>query len=352
MGGANPIDYFVNVDNQYAFKLLCHNKSLQAFEIAIREERYPSRLSLVYLGAYNALASAFCVIGRIGEIALYIWNLSNQKDHEGSSVRFHHLASIIGLSAFQLSIPIMCTAIRISACLVGLLVPRLALEGWKIAEAGEELSYLHWSEQQKNIAGTEADRSVFVEIIPENAIAHLGIERTRSVLGQTQEVHQRIEGEIHMNFLELLNHILSANSRCFKKLFHYDHAVVLPKMVSRDQRSYTLSHDTMLILRLLKEMKLNEDRGLSEEESSSQEESSRLLIDTMVTQLTIQQIHRLFVHVHLNLHDTMICEELKLDAQLMEQQFMLLSDLFSLRFEFGRAHFYHPACHLHPFIRV
>ena len=133
MGVSNPSDYFIGVENIYAFKGYCHHKSYEAFEAAIARHQYPSRYRLLFFSLFDTVTSPYYVSKKICEVALYVWNLSNAKDGEGNSFHWEQLPLIIGLSVFQLSIPFICTAIRISSSATGLLIPKYALEGWKLA---------------------------------------------------------------------------------------------------------------------------------------------------------------------------------------------------------------------------
>ena len=165
---------------------------------------------------------------------------------------------------------------------------------------------------------------------------------------QEPETYQQIEEDIQAIFSEMLNHILRSNPKCFRKLLHYELAVKLPKLTSKEQKGYDLSHDTKHILLQLKEGLNREEVPLSAEEVAVQEESDLLLIDQISDHLTIKDKQRLVKHIYLNLRGTLSCEELALDPQLMEQHFTQLSDLFSLRLKFGRAHFRQSSCHLQP----
>ena len=345
MGVSNPTDYYIDVENLYTFKGHCHRKSYEAFKAAIEQQQYPSRFSLIFFCLFDTVTSPLYLAKKICEVALYIWNLSNLKDSEGNSLYLEKAPTIIGLMLFQLANVMVCTAIRVFSSVLGLAHPKYALEGWKLAEAGEELAYTLWAQQQSAPSCQESSILVCEDIHPASALFYLGIEQTRQILVRESEAFQQTEEEILMLFTSMLKHMLSANPRCFDKLLHYDKAIKLPKLTMKEQKEYILSHDTKQILLLLKERMKREDVPEDKEDSGLENEPDQLLIDCIAA-LTIYQLHRLFNHIYLNLRETLLCNELALDQQLMEQHYTQLSDMFSTHLKFGRAHFRQSACHL------
>lgn len=344
MGPVHSTDYFVSLSNHYAFKSYCHQKSGEVFEAAIEQQHYPSRFYLLFAGLYVVAATPFYVAKKICEIALFLWNLSNLKDSDGNSFHADQLPAIIELATVQLALPIACAAIRICASVSGLLIPKLALAGWEIAEAGEELSYDLWARQQMDAPSEEAEREVCEEISPDNAIFILGTKETRQILGLEPEAYQEIEKEIATHFADLLKNILRSNRRCFMQLLDHHTALQLPMLAPNTQKPYLLNHQTIQILELLRdlirnqdELPLDENKPLPDELDQSLEEVAEDIND----RLTIEQMNSLFIHIRLNLYDDLLCDDLNLDHSFIAENFTHLSDLFSLRFQFGRAHFYH-----------
>ena len=350
--------YFVNLSNNYAFKSYCHQKSGEVFEAAIQQEHYPSRFYLLFVGLYATAAAPFYIAKKILEIILNVWNLSNLKDSEGDSFHADRLPAIIELATVQLTLPIACTAIRICSSVLGLLIPKLALAGWKIAEAGEELSYDLWAGQQMDTPCEEAEREVCEEIRPENAIFILGTEETRQILELEPEAYEKIEEEITDHFTLLLENILSKNRECFMQLLDYETALQAPMLVPKERKPYILDPHAKEILELLRDLMCTKDKDENSDrvvinppqlkkDKPLSEELDQPSTEDIIARLTVEQMDSLFVHIRLNLYDDLLCDDLALDRSFIDEKFTHLSDLFSLRFKFGRAHFLHSNCLLY-----
>jgi len=349
----------VNLTDPYAFYGYCHRKSREALDIAVRQQQFPSRFSLLIYGLCDIVTALPCIVKKISEIALYLWNLSHLKDQEGNSLHLDRMPAILSLVALQLSIPIVCTAIRIFAAAAGLVTPKYALYGWKIAEAGEEFFYLNFS--LHDLPHSVPQRQVCEEIKPASAVYYLGFDQTRTNLVQEVENQEQFDDEIKAYFSDFLNYLLNSNQMCFSQLLNHDMAVKLPNLAQQKtqnksvrhkvkvQRSYVLSHDTRQILHNLKVLAIRRDENSSRPLDPANEEKlfCLKLNDKILTELPIENRPRLFVHLHLNLHETSLCDDLNLDSQILDQHLMQIADIFSLRLQFGRAHFSQPCSHLH-----
>lgn len=343
-------NHFINLDNYYDFKAHCHRSSIRAFDSALEEQHYPSRFNLLFLAACEVPAAPVPLIRKIVEIALYFWNLSHQKDPQGFSFHVDYLPSLVGWVSFQLTMPLLCTAIRMGAAVSGLLDPKHALRGWKLAEAGEELTYQLWSEQHGTLSDDLGQTKVCKEIHPQSAVFYLGLNETQHLLREDPSVIQNIEEEITANFLDLLSYIANANPLCFKKLFDYDTVIKSPKLTKKGN-SYHLDGETeqhLFGLRNLRPCSIAAMEKFSdkEEEEKAWQREATLIISDIFRQLPIEKIRVLFLHVYMNLQDASLCSELHLDPQQMQNDLTHLEDLMSRRFSFGRAHFYRSNCHL------
>ena len=109
-------------------------------------------------------------------------------------------------------------------------------------------------------------------------------------------------------------------------------------LVKKEKNGYVLSHDTKLILLQLKDHMYPKEL--------TEESSKKIFINHIFTDLKIEQIHRLFVHTHLNIQNALLSENLNLDLHFTDKCFITLSDLFSLRLLFGRVHFPLDPCHV------
>ena len=63
------IQYYINLDNEYDFKAHCAKKSIEAFEMTIRQKYAPSRFSLLTLLVNEVILTPFYLAKKASEIA-------------------------------------------------------------------------------------------------------------------------------------------------------------------------------------------------------------------------------------------------------------------------------------------
>lgn len=328
-------DRFVALDNEYLFHCYCSQKSIDAFDLTIANDDYPSRFYLILIGVAEILYSPFYLVKKIYEIVVHLWHFSNINEIKGKSGHFSNLSDTLGLITLQILTPLLCTVIRISAAMLGILYPRLAIEGWKIAETGEQTSNRIWASLKTDISTNPSEDLACEEIYPTNAIYYLGHGQTYTLLAKDPVTLIRIEREIHVHFRNLLKRIYQTHPLYFQKLLGFD---ANPKMF--------LSQDTKEIL-----LRLNRLRN---ERFPALKEGNQAFFDLIFPRngsahLSLEEIHRLFMHVSLNLQS--IASEFMRKIGIIHD-LTRLTDLFSLYFKFGRAHFPQEKNRLLPYIRV
>jgi hypothetical protein len=339
-----PSQTHITLDNEYEFKGYCNRQSIQAFEIALNQKSYPSTSRFAVILVTDLIYTPFYLIAKISEVVFHFWNLIILKEIERKPFQVTHISSLAKFLSLQLSIPLVCTAIRISATIAGFIVPCWALQGWKIAESGEEIFYQLWSQRRKESMCNPLEQPAREEIVPSNAIFYLGMEKTYSCLAKPNIQ----DGELEKNISELLSHLLQEialiDSQCFRKLFYYDSAIAPSEQLSKKNPFY-LSHDIKEILYSLKQCSLIDDKF-------KQEELDKCLIDQVISCLSTEQMQRIHLHVCLNLKAALLEHSLKLDELGISKYLTLLNDLFSQRFRFGRAHFPQLAHSLIPYLKI
>lgn len=330
----NPNHYFIQCDNQYSFQACCHEESKRALDYAFKQAKYPNRFTLLMFGVSDAIYGVFYLIKKITEIACFTWNLYLVKDSKENCFHRRELASNAGVITLHLGLPIICTAIRVASSAVGIISAKYALMGWIIAESGEELAYHFWSGCQRGQPNSAALQEVSREINPRNAIFYLGEPLVIESYRQANPLDINIEAQIHENFKTLLTHLQASDKnkkedeKLFNKLLKYEEAIKYPKLVNRNPPPYLLSFDTQQILLKLR------DNNIKNE-----------LIETIFEVLTMAEIHRLFIHIQLNLRGVLQTEQLKLQ-QVNLDAIEELTDLFSRNLKFGRARFHQNLAHL------
>lgn len=359
------IQYHMKLNNEYDFKCYCAKQSIAAFQKTIEQKQYPSRYRLFVVLLKDIIYTPGYLVGKISDIFIHIWNLYAIEETEPKPLHFRDVVDMGRLIAIQLMIPVVCTTIRICATIAGFLVPHLAVRGWEIAENGEALSYQLWSQSLQSKMGVpnfqdndvddelqdieEQDieaqsNQAHAEINPSNAIFYLGVEQTRSMLSPDIEKFGELEEEIIASLTEMLQVIALGNPDCFHKLVYYDYAIAPDQRLSNKCREYLLSHDVKQILFQLK-------LGFPTDNSVKQNEIDQWMIEQITRSLTLEQMHRLFVHINFNMENVLIAdEEFKLEQDSIEESLSLLQDLFSQRLRFGRAQFPQPpnGCFIYP----
>jgi hypothetical protein len=341
------VHHYVKFNNEYEFQCYCARQSMEAFQKAIDRKSYPSRYSLIFLLFADVSSTPFYLARKITEVVLHIWTIFTLQERERHLLHFKNVSHLAGLTIVQLAIPLTCTAIRICATLSGLLCPRWALYGWKVAESGEELSYRLWSihlrEYMSKVEQKEG-KQIREEIIPTHAIFYLGKENTYFNLADKTDQQKQLEKEISSLFSDLLQDIATDNRDCFRKLLDYDCAIQPNQHLCKKHQSYLLSHDIKEILLQLKkdvpkELAINED-GLTQ-----------WLIDQVKKGLSIEQIRRLFCHVYLNLEAALLVDSLHLKPS-VKQNFSFLDHLFCARFGCGCAQYPQTSSGLSSYLRI
>lgn len=329
------IQYHINLNNEYEFKYYCTQESIKAFEATINSKTCPSRIT-IFINLLQDLATApFYLAEKLVDLAIHIFRLMNVKTEDQQNMDWT-ARDLAGIIIFQLFNPAACTAIRISAAVAGLLMPCLALKGWKLAEHGESLSYLLWINIFKDIDYESIEKQAHEEIIPAHAIYYLGKTQTRIALGKDSIDYQELENEITTVFEKLLRTIASNDRDCFHTLLDYSKATDSQVTMGKNGTSYRISYDVKEILKYLKSS-FQKDGLIIED-----------FIDLLKEELSIEEYQRLFIHIYINLRNSFLEDELNIDKSTVDGYLTDLKDLFSQRFRFGRAHFpqsfYNPYC--------
>ena len=160
----------------------------------------------------------------------------------------------------------------------------------------------------------------------------MGFEQTRFHLQIDPKKLENIENQVNQHFANLLNYVFEENLEYFQKL------LCPPKVVEQGNYGYFLSPDIAKILLRLSQMRQEGDSDI-------------ILIQLMFkNSLTFNEIRRLFTHIDLNIQSRI--KELNLDTHIINLHLTHLKDLFSLHFEFGRAHFHLENHNILPYSRI
>ncbi len=324
-------NYHINLSHEYEYKCRCSEISTHIFDTALKQKHYPSRFSLIANLLKEVLCSSLYFIRKTTEIGLYTLNLMTAKKNvHHSAFRALRLTDYVSLVSLQILIPILGTTIRVSATVAGLLSPSYALRGWKLAEGGEAYAYLLWTQYfDCTHIPPHHQAQAHEEIDPHNAIFYLG-RQDAYYLAHANIVkdHGHLEDQISQKLGSLLYEIFRAHPDYFRQLFNHTSA---PN--KKNKMCHFISPDTKEILNNLR-------RKLKDEELEENRIDSRLLVE--IPALPAKDNRRIFEHISLNLQHSLLENELNLNGQLtesIEEHMMLLKDLFSQRFDFGRAHF-------------
>ena len=313
----------ITLNNDYEFKYYCNQKSVEAFEFAIQSQ-YPlshSKLFLILIS--DTLNAPFYLARKSFELAIDIFRVIDLKMEE-PTIKWS-VQDLTEMIAFQLFIPYICLAIRLSAIALGFISPSLTLRGWKIAEDGESFSYLFWTNLFKEAEHPSIDRKVFQEIQPSNAIYYLGKHSVHHALKKSQD-DQEIDNQIILKFEVLLHSIAQKEPLCFYTLLNPDQIAYPQVTIGKSHTLRPISHDVKKIL-------LNFKSFFPHEKASPKE-----VINQLKQHLSIQEMHRLFIHIKINIDSLLMESNMNFNKEEIKNHFIDLKNLFSTKFEFGRAH--------------
>lgn len=325
--------YHIDFNNDCEFKYHCTKESIKAFDKTIDSKTYPTRPGIFLILLSDLITSPFYLAKKIVDLAVYIFHLMNIKNEDLRKIDWS-TSDLCGIIIFQLFNPIACTAVRISSAVIGLVIPSIALKGWKIAEHGESLSLLLWIDIFKDIDYQSFGRQAYEEISPTHAIYYLGEKQTHISLDNDSMDYEEIEDNIFVIF-EMLLRAIADDRDCFQILFNYHRAIDSHVKISKNGK-YQISHDVKQILKQLKSYSQDDILNIDD------------FIDLLKTEISIEEFHRLFNHININLRNSFLEDTLNLDKMAIEGFLTDLKDLFSRRFKFGRAcfprSFYNPYC--------
>ena len=208
----------------------------------------------------------------------------------------------------------------------------MALYGWKLAEAGEELSYQLWALHEQEWIKEDQGFQVYEEITPSNALFYLGEEECKNFVGERIN-EEHLEQKISQDLSAMLKNILAKNADCFHHLLNSKDAIQT-KRLEKPWNSYSISHNTKQILQRIQD-------GY---EPSPDKTFEDWLIDS-ISALSVKEQQRIFTHICFNLETVLLNSNLNFNPNELENQMTLLKDLFSQRLRFGRAHFFQTTDH-------
>lgn len=318
---------FIPLRNENDFYIHCSRTSIDVFTLFLERHENLSRLSFLPLLFKEVVTDPFYLTGKVFSTLFRLGDAI----YRGKQEKVWDNATLVQLTLVQLLIPFVLIAIRILSIVSGFFNPRWALQGWRIAEGGESLTYHLWDNWIGGSSG-ESSKIVCEEIYPSNAIFYLGLTSIHHCLNQQSVDHLILEQDILNKFGEFMHTIYASNRDCFRKLFYYDLVIKPYHCLSKRYPSFFLSYDTR---KILSDLKVHNHH-------SNLEEYDRKLMDYIISDLSIEEVERLFEHLFLNLQGTLTEDSLSLELVQIEENFKLLRDLFSHRFRFGRAHFAQP----------
>ncbi len=348
------VQYCVNLDNEYEFKIFCHEKSLEAFDIAIAQDCYPSRFRLFTLLVSEVVSDLFYLAKKLVEIAFHILYILSQQLEEQRPFNIRSLSNLVALLTIQFCLPFVCTAIRILATVSGFLVPRWAVQGWRVAESGEMLSYVLWSKIFEEFSTNHLDLTAYEEIEPSNAIFYLGKRETYHFLGNPPD-HSELKLEVVATFAIFLQKIVLYDRQYLYELLGHDSMAgsELDEQESSTQakksyvknRSYSQpNHEINQVLAKFKSYLLGEE--------SSGEELDETQLEEIMQTLSMEELQKLFTYFYFKLYAGFLAQDLKkINQKEIKFYFTQLKNLFSQQFRFGRAHFYQTSHSLHCYSR-
>lgn len=316
-------DYHIKLKNEYDFKYLCAQKSIEAFESTLTKGNFPSRFTLINHLIKEVIVGPFYLASKICEIAVNILRMC-AKPSNLKSLNFKDISNTAELIILQTLIPVTCLVMRISAEILGLVYVPLAIRGWKLAENGESLSYLLWSDFFIKFSCHNPHKKIYADIYPSNADYYL--EKNTILPNLEQEVEEELELEIATEFGALLQMLIQNDPERFNCLFDYDKATD-PKTKFSSHVIMPLTPDLKQILFCLKELLI--------EEYANPED----LCDRFWEELSPKEIHKLFIYTSFHLRGEILDGNLNSNTKVIENHLNQLMDLFSRRFSFGRARF-------------
>lgn len=314
--------YHINLNNEYEYKYLCVQKSAEAFESTLAKRNFPSRLILVDRLIKEIAYSPFYLASKMGEMGINLLRMCSQLTKK--PFYFADLANITELVILQTLTPIICLVMRVSASVLGFIYFPWAIKGWKLAESGESLSYLLWSDFFTQFNCQHSNKKVYGEITPSNAIFYLGERRVSPSLGKDAE--DQLQLKISNEFSSLLQALILNDPDIFHKLYDHDLAIDPANELS-EQISYPITSELKKILLCLKKHLAEEGLGAKE------------MCDRFWKDLSPKEMHVLFNYTYFHLRGLLLEGKLNTNTTKIETHLTQLKDLWSQRFFFGRAYF-------------
>lgn len=313
--------YHVKLNNEYEFKYICSQKSIKGFESVLKKGNFPSRFLMINHLVKEAIYEPFYLAGKVGEIALNILRMS-VKIVKQKSLNVKDIAKTAELIILQTLIPVVCTVMRIFATIVGFVYIPWAIKGWKLAESGESLSYLLWSDFFIKFDCQNSNKKIYKDIVPSNALFYLGEKRILPDLDQDFE--DQLNQEIETEFNSLVKTLFDIDRNTFDSIFDYE----IAKSTTKGTKNIFIpfSEDIKDILKTLR-ANLKEDY------------TSKEFCDQIWKKLSLEKVQKLFTYTYFHLRAAQMNGTLNVNPTTIETHFTQLKDLFSQRFGFGRAHF-------------
>ncbi|CUI16331.1 hypothetical protein PNK_0705 [Candidatus Protochlamydia naegleriophila] len=301
-----------NLNNQYEFDVLCAQKSIEIFEMALKTGALPTRANLFINVLGEAIRFPFYlaikILAALSHLLAYLTVKIRNQAIELSFSGFFHL---IFLTLIQLLCPLLCTAIRMISSLIGFFSPYWALQGWCWAEKKEECSHQlvahHW---QTAMPLPPGKGSLQKDIRPANALFYLGWHRTHTIAQSASlPTHtQKLETTIRSSVLRFLQTLEQ----------HQENGLEI--------KDEPISSNTNEAWKKLREAAEASDENHDWMHSFSQE-------------LTIEELHALFSDLCLWLETHCFEQTHCGNRVLLLSQVNQLKNLFSHRLKFGRASF-------------
>lgn len=312
----------IELNNDYQFRSCCAQKSIETFEFAIKNNLNPSRINLLVFLIRDTITFPLYLTKKSAELAVDIFRLINLKTDDKKNIKWF-FTDLSGVIIFQLLTPVVCCAIRINASAIGLIFPSLALKGWKVAENGENLASILWTRIFKDLKCKSANKRVFKEINPSNAIYYLGTTFTQKALQTNPDEIYKLEMKIVAEFELLLLKMSSNPSCCLHILFDHDKALHPQTTLNKNGVTCLINYDIKKILFSLKAEIGNSMKG-------------KKIIHLLKNNFTIDEFHKLFFYININLNNIFFENQEEFEKFELSDSISQLKDLFSQRFSFGR----------------
>jgi|GEM_PF-2737798 len=357
--------------NEYHFKLYCSEQSIKAFDVSIKEVDYPSRFRLLKIIFMEGIATPYYLAIKLSEIVYHIFYLFAAEVDEQTPSHSRKVLDLAPLIALGLLLPYVLTAIRLSSTVLGLFFPWLALEGWKFAERGENLSYSLWDESFESFRTQLETERASAPITPSSAIFYLGELQTFTHLGRVSNDDVSLKTEILTPFADLLQKLAAEDFDHFCRLMCLKPAHEAPSsdQAQGSEKSQPLeevepSDEAQPLLEVEKDKDIPKityiTSGISPifahyNDFIQKNPHARKALDTktiiqFLERLSWVQVQMLFLHFHSNLRQNILPEKgcknrkwLKESTTDFQSLFIALRDLQATRFGFGQARFSQPS---------